>query len=105
MEQELHKEGERDYTRDVYQNLMAVIEFIEEKSPMPVAQKQIVEGTGLSKNKVFDICWNLVKRGWAEDSNGCIRLKKGTSEKEAWIGRMVIRTVRDAFGVDLVEKG
>lgn len=93
--------GPRDYTRAVYQNLMTVIELLEKKSPLPVTQKQIAEETGLSKNVVFDICWNLSKRGWAEDANGSVRLKKGSADKDAFMGRMVVRLVRDAYGVDL----
>lgn len=93
--------GPRDYTRAVYQNLMTVIELLEKKSPLPVTQKQIAEETGLSKNVIFDICWNLSKRGWAEDVNGSIRLTKATADKDAFMGRMVVRLVRDAYGVDL----
>lgn len=92
----------RDYTREVYQNLMSVVEALEAKSPLPMTQKQIAEITSLSKSKVFDICWNLAKRGWAEDAgDGAIRLKKGTSEKEAFIGRMVVRLVKDSYGINL----
>lgn len=99
---------ERDYTRQIYQNLMDVVELLERKAPLPMAQKQIAEATGASKAATFDICWNLVKRGWAEETgDGSIRIKKGTNEKDAFMGRMVIRLVRDTFGVDLneVQKG
>lgn len=96
----------RDYTRDVYQSLMAVVEALESRSPLPMTQRQIAEALGLSKNKVFDICWNLVARGWAEETgDGSVRLKKGTNEKDAWVGRMVVRAVRDAYGVELKETG
>lgn len=104
MEHGVEPKNERDYTRNVYQNLMTVIEALEGKSPLPMSQKQIQEETGISKSVVFDICWNLVKRGWAEEAgDGGIRLKKGTNEKESWVGRMVLRAVRDAYGVDLSE--
>lgn len=93
----------RNYTRQVYQNFMDVIEAIERRSPLPMTQKQIQEATGLSRNVVFDICWNLVKRGWAEDAGGAVRLKKATSEKEAFIGRMVARLVRDTYGINIEE--
>lgn len=94
----------RNYTRQVYQNFMDVIEAIEKKSPLPMTQKQIMEATGLSRNVVFDICWNLVKRGWAEDAGpGAVRLKKGTDDKAAWVGRMVLRTIRDAYGANIEE--
>ncbi len=100
-------EGERegrDYTRKVYQNLMQVCELLDKAAPLPMAQKAIVEATGMSKAVVFDVCWNLVKRGWAEEAGaGNVRLKKGTNEKDAFMGRMVIRLVRDAYGVDLNE--
>ena len=98
----------RDYTRENYQSLMAVVELLDKQAPLPVTQRQIVEVTGISKGRCFDICWNLVKRGWAEEAgDGSIRLKKATTEKDAFVGRMVIRLVRDTFGVDLneVQKG
>lgn len=100
-------EGEkatRDYTRENYQNLMVVVELLDKQAPLPVTQRQIAEATGISKGRCFDICWNLVKRGWAEDTgDGSVRLKKASSEKDAFMGRMVIRLVRDTFGVDLNE--
>jgi len=99
---------ERDYTRKTYQSLMEVVELLDKRAPLPMTQRQIAEETGISKPAVFDICWNLVRRGWAEEAGaGGVRLKKGTSEKDAFMGRMVIRLVRDTFGVDLneVKKG
>ncbi|TAN59829.1 hypothetical protein EPN18_09750 [bacterium] len=99
-----HKETTRDYTRKVYQNLMEVVELLEKKAPLSMTQKQIALATGISKAIVFDVCWNLVKRGWAEEAgDGGVRLQKGTNEKDAFMGRMVIRLVRDTFGVDLNE--
>ncbi len=98
-------EGERegrDYTRKVYQNLMQVCELLDKAAPLPMAQKAIVEATGMSKAVVFDVCWNLVKRGWAEEAGaGGVRLKKGTSDDDARMGRMVKRLVRDVYSVDL----
>ncbi len=105
------KEGEaqnkpRDYTRTSYQNLMTIVEALEAKSPLPATQKQLAQETGISKNAIFDICWNLVKRGWAEEvGDGSIRLKKGTDDKVTYIGRMVIRMVEDNYGVKLEEEG
>lgn len=94
----------RDYTRKVYQNLMAIVELLEKQAPLPMTQKQTAEGTGISKAAIFDICRNLVQRGWAEDAgDGSIRIKKGTNEKDSFMGRMVIRLVRDTYGVDLNE--
>ncbi len=96
----------RDYTRDVYQNLMAIVEALESRSPLPMTQKQIADATGLSKSKVFDICWNLVKRGWAEEAgDGSVRLKRGTDEKALRVGRMVERLVRDTYGLHIAEAG
>lgn len=81
---------------------MAIVEALEAKSPLPMTQKLLAQETGISKNAVFDTCWNLVKRGWAEAvDGGSIRLKKGTSEKDAFIGRMVTRLVRDSYGVNI----
>lgn len=95
-------EGGRDYTRQVYQNLMAVVELLEFKSPLPVCRKQIQEELGLSKNIVHDICWNLCKRGWAEDmGDGVLRIKKVRGEKDLLIGRMVVRGIKDLYGVIL----
>jgi DNA-binding IclR family transcriptional regulator len=100
---EEQKEG-RDYTRSSYQNLMTVVDLLDKQSPLPMTQKQILNNTGLSKNVVFDVCWNLVKRGWAEDTgDGAIKLKKIRDEKAAWVGRMVTRAVRDAYGVHIDE--
>lgn len=98
-------EGERrDYTRRVYQNLMEVVELLEKKAPLPMSQKEIAAASSISKAAIFDLCWNLVKRGWAEETgDGSIRIKKGTNEKDSFMGRMVIRLVRDTYGVDLNE--
>jgi hypothetical protein len=94
----------RDYTRSSYQNLMTVVDLLDEKSPLPMTQKQILSATGLSKNVVFDVCWNLVKRGWAEETgDGAIRLKKKRDDKAAWVGRMVTRAVRDAYDIHIEE--
>lgn len=94
----------RDYTRASYQNLMSIVEALEAKSPLPATQKQLAAETGISKNAVFDICWNLVKRGWAEEvGDGSIRLKKGTNERASYIGRMVMRLVEDTYGINLKE--
>lgn len=96
------KQGERDYTRQVYQNLMAVVELLENKSPLPLSHKQIQESLGLSKSVVFDVCWNLCKRGWAEDvGDGMVRLKKVCGEKEILVGRMVVKMVRDVYGIEI----
>lgn len=93
---------ERDYTRPVYQNLMTVVDLLGEQSPLPMTQKQIQKASGLTKNVVFDICWNLINKGWAENSgDGAIRLIKSRDEKESWIGRMVTRLVRDAYGTEI----
>lgn len=92
----------RDYTRDVYQNLMQVVELLEGKSPLPMTQREIAYTLPLSKNRIFDICWNLCKRGWAEETgDGSVRLKRGTDEKAAYIGRMMTRMVRDTYGLDI----
>ncbi len=89
--------GGRDYTRRQYQNFMAIHKILEANAPLPVTQKQIMEGTGISKNVVFEVCWNMAAGGWAEDTgNGGIRLKQAASDKEAYLGRMVLRMVRDA---------
>lgn len=91
---------QRDYTRKVYQNLMEVVELLEKKAPLPMTQRQIAEAAGISKNVVFDVCWNMVKRGWAEEvGDGSVRLIKSMNEKDAWVGRMVVRAVRDAYGI------
>lgn len=101
---EQEEKAPRDYTRAAYQNLMEVVEVLEKKSPLPMTQKQIAEATGLSKNVVFDVCWNLVKRGWAEDAgDGAIRRKFDSHDDDARMGRMVKRLVRDMYGVDLEE--
>ena len=94
--------GERDYTRQVYQNLMAVVELLDKKAPLPVSQKKIQEELELSKGVVFDICWNLCKRGWAEDiGEGMVHLKKACGEKELLVGRMVMRGIKDIYGFEL----
>lgn len=92
----------RDYTRAVYQNLMAVVELLDKKAPLPVSQKQIQEELGLSKGVVYDICWNLCKRNWAEDmGGGMVRTKKVVGEKELLVGRMVVKCVKDIYGLDV----
>lgn len=97
-------ESGRDYTRQVYQNLMAVAEYLEDKSPLPVSHKQLQDALGLSKNIVFDVCWNLCKRGWAEDmGDGLLRWKGDAGKKEAALGGMVLRLVRDVYGVEIKE--
>ena len=96
--------GSRDYTRAVYQNLMAVVELLDRKAPLPVSQKQIQEELGLSKGVVHDICWNLCKRGWTEDvGGGMVRIKKIRAEKVLQVGRMMIRNIRDLYGIILEE--
>lgn len=95
---------QRDYTRAAYQNLMEVVEVLEKKSPLPMTQKQIAEATGLSKNVVFDVCWNLVRRGWAEEAgDGAVRRKFDSHDDDARMGRMVKRLVRDVYGISLEE--
>ena len=94
---------QKDYTRKGYQGLMSVVEALEARAPLPMTQKQIIEVTGLSKNVVFDICWNLVDRGWAEPvGDGSVRLKRGNEDKLARVGRMMLRLVRDS-GINLEE--
>lgn len=92
----------RDYTNASQQNLITILRVLESKSPLPATQKQLAQETGLSKYAIFSTCWNMVKGGLAEEiGDGSIRLKKGTEEKASWVGRMVIRAVRDAYGVNL----
>ena len=94
----------RDYTRKSYQALMAVVEALDEAAPLPVTQKQLQAKTGLSKNVVFDVVWNLCKRGWAEEAgDGAVRLRRGREDRLARVGRMMLRLVRDVYGVDLEE--
>ena len=96
--------GERDYTRQVYQNLMAVMELLEFKSPLPINQKRIQDELGLSKGVVHDICWNLCKRGWIEDIGGAVRVKKIRGEKVLQVGRMMLRNIRELYGIILDEE-
>lgn len=97
--------GERDYTRKVYQNLMEVVELLEKKAPLPMTQRQIAEATGISKNVVFDVCWNMCKRGWAEEvGDGSVRLKRNTDEKANFIGRMIVKLVKDTYKIELGEE-
>ena len=103
MGEKVDTEG-RDYTRQVYQNLMAVAEYLEDKSPLPISQKRIRDVLGLSKNVVHDICWNLCKCGWTEDmGEGLLRWKCTVSKKEATLGDMVLRFIRDVYGVEIKE--
>ena len=97
-EEEREGKDGRDYTRKVYQNLMEIVELLETKAPLPMTQKQLSDATGISKNVVFDVCWNLCKKGWAEDvGDGSVRLKKGMDEKLTYIGRMIVRMVQENF--------
>ena len=95
--------GSRDYTRAAYKNLMAVVELLDRKAPLPVSQKQIQEELKLSKSVVFDICWNLCGREWAEDIGGMVRIKKIRGEKVLQVGRMMLRNIRDLYGIILEE--
>ncbi|MBI5560344.1 MAG: hypothetical protein HY883_03630 [Deltaproteobacteria bacterium] len=100
-EEEKNEEG-RDYTRHVYQNLMAIVDALEENATLPLTQKELQKSTGLSKNVVFDVSWNLCKKGWAEDmGDGSLRLKRTQNDKDSWVGRMVRRAVRDAYGKEI----
>lgn len=91
----------RDYTRAVYQNLMAVVELLDKKAPLPVSQKQIQEELGLSKGVVYDICWNLCARKWTEDlGNGTVRAKSKFSKADEAIGKKVIAIINEIYGVD-----
>lgn len=101
---------ERDYTRQVYQNLMAVVELLEGKSPLPASHKQIQEALGLSKNIVFDISWNLCKRGWAEEvGDGMVRRRLRTQHNnDAWLGREVKKicnVIQFDESIQIVEQG
>ncbi|MCK5236455.1 MAG: hypothetical protein KAR06_05650 [Deltaproteobacteria bacterium] len=91
----------RTYRRGALQDFMYVFEVLQGQAPLPMSQKQIQEKTGLSKNKVFDICWNLVDRGWGEDVGGAIRLKQTNDNKEAYLGRMVARMVHELETTDM----
>ena len=96
--------GERDYTRQMYQNLLAVVELLEVKSPLAISQKQIQRELNISKGVSHDICWNLCARGWVEDmGSGMVRLKKIRAEKVLQVGRMMIRNIRDLYGIILDE--
>jgi len=91
----------REYKRQVYQNLMAVVEYLESKSPLPASQRQMQVDLELSKNVVFDICWNLCDRGWAEDvGDGMIRRKTAGEGKDALVGKMLVKMVKDVYGIE-----
>lgn len=101
MSEKVDTEG-RDYTRQVYQNLMAVAELLDKKSPLPVSQKQIQKDLNLSKSIAFDICWNLCKRDWAEDmGSGMVRMRSKTTHLESAIGKEVMKVIEDVCGVVL----
>lgn len=94
--------GERDYTRQVYQNLMAVMELLEVKSPLAISQRQIQRDLNISKGVAHDICWNLCARGWVEDmGGGMVRTKCKTTHLEAAIGKKVVRVIEEVCGVVL----
>ena len=92
----------RDYTRQMYQNLLAVVELLEVKSPLAISQKQIQRELNISKGVSHDICWNLCARGWVEDmGGGMVRIKCKTTHLEAAIGKKVVRVIEEVCGVVL----
>lgn len=96
---------ERLYIREGYQNLLRVLELLDKKFPVPVSQKQIQDTLELSKSIVFDICWNLCFRSWAENmGEGRIRRRFDTSDNDARLGREVKKLVELACGVILSDK-
>ena len=96
------EKGERLYIREGHQNLLRVLELLDKKFPVPVSQKQIQATLELSKSVVFDICWNLCFRGWAEDmGEGRVRRRFDTSDNDARLGREVKKLVELACGVIL----
>ena len=84
------EKGERLYIREGHQNLLRVLELLDKKFPVPVSHRQIQDTLELSKSVVFDICWNLCFRGWAEDMGaGRVRRRFDTSDNDARLGREV----------------